>query len=260
MPGRGAPGRGCTGAPPLRGRGTICGQGAPRLRPVPLAGAPGTLAEWTLSATVGAGGGAVALQSNQRLPVRKGSAGWETVIMEGDDSLTGDLDLSGEWYEHEVWGSMLHYESLQRYYTFVGERLARRRRWFASLLLTASSGAAATLLAGLPLTVSQALALLVVALTVWTELADYKGKSARSLEVATKLGHLAAEMRALWLDLPQIDARAARSAWRDLEARATEATRHIPAGLLGHHSLQDRAEDETYSYWSARSGTALANA
>lgn len=155
---------------------------------------------------------------------------------------------------------MLHYESLQRYYTFVGERLARRRRRLAHAVLTASSGAALALLAGLPLVVGQAVALAVAALTIWLELADYSSKSARSLGVAADLGQLASEMHALWISLDELEAGEARRAWLELDARAAEVTRHVPAELLKHHSLQDRAEDETYGYWAAGQADAVAEA
>ena len=149
-----------------------------------------------------------------------------------------------------VWKSMLHYESLQRYYTFVGERLARRRRRLAHMVLTASSGAALALLTGLPLAVGQVLALVVVVLTVWMELTDYSSKSARSLGVAADLNQLATEMHALWISLDELEADQAQQAWRELDARAAEVTRHVPTELLKHRSLQDRAEDETYGYWA----------
>lgn len=155
---------------------------------------------------------------------------------------------------------MLHYESLQRYYTFVGERLGRRRRRLAHLVLTASSGAAVALLTGLPLVVAQVLALAVAALTVWLELADYSSKSARSLGVAADLSQLAAEMHALWINLDELEDGEAQRAWRELDARAAEITRHVPADLLRHHSLQDRAEDETYGYWAAGRDSAGAEA
>ena len=78
----------------------------------------------------------------------------------------------GQWQADAVWKSMLHYESLQRYYTFVGMRLARRQRWFGRAVLAASSGAAVVLLAGLPVPAAQVLALSVVALAIWTHSAD----------------------------------------------------------------------------------------
>ena len=155
---------------------------------------------------------------------------------------------------------MLHYDSLQRYYTFVGEHLARRRKRFAHMVLTASSGAAVALLAGLPMAVAQVLALVVAALAIWAELADYSGKSARSLDLAADMSHLAAEMRSLWISLDDLEAGEAQQAWRELDARAAEATRHVPAELLGYRSLQDRAEDETYGYWAEGQGAAIAEA
>lgn len=164
------------------------------------------------------------------------------------------------WQAEAIWKSMLHYESLQRYYTFVGERLARRRRWLAVVVLTASSGAAAALLAGLSLEVARVLALIVVAVTVWAELADYSGRSSRSLDVAADLGQLSTEMRALWFRVDEIDAGEAESAWLELDARATEVTRHVPPDLLGHRALQDRAEDETYGYWTGSQRIAGAEA
>ncbi|MDE0626280.1 MAG: hypothetical protein OXH99_07775 [Bryobacterales bacterium] len=159
-----------------------------------------------------------------------------------------------------VWKSMLHYESLQRYYTFVGERLARRRQRLAHMVLTASSGAALALLAGLPLVAGQVLALVVAALVFWLELAGYSSKSARSLGVAADLGQLASEMHALWINLDELEGDEAQRAWRELDARAAEVTRHVPADLLRHHSLQDRAEDETYGYWAAGQDSAGAEA
>ena len=166
--------------------------------------------------------------------------------------------MVGQWQADAVWKSMLHYESLQRYYTFVGERLARRQRWFGHAVLTASSGAAVVLLAGLPIPVAQVLALTVAALAIWTHLADYSGKSARSLDLAVDLGHLATEMRALWFRLDEVEAGEVEQAWRALDARATEATRHVPAELLGYRLLQDRAEDETYGYWTGGQVSAVA--
>ena len=166
--------------------------------------------------------------------------------------------MMGQRQADAVWKSMLHYESLQRYYTFVGERLARRQRWFGRAVLTASSGAAVVLLAGLPIPVAQVLALTVAALAIWTHLADYSGKSARSLDLAVDLGHLATEMRALWFRLDDVEAGEVERAWRALDARATEATRHVPVELLGYRSLQDRAEDETYGYWTGGQVSAVA--
>ncbi len=154
---------------------------------------------------------------------------------------------------------MLHYESLQRYYTFVGERLSQRKRRVGQLVLTASSGVAAALLAGVPVVVAQVLALVVAALAIWNELADYSAKSSRSLDIAADLSHLATEMHDLWIRLEQLEAGDARQAWRELDARATEVTRHVPAELLKYRALQDRAEDETYGYWAqAQVGTAKA--
>lgn len=162
------------------------------------------------------------------------------------------------WQADAVWKSMLHYESLQRYYTFVGERLARRQRWFGRALLAASSGAAAVLLADPPIPMAQVLALTVAALAIWTHLADYSGKSARSLDLAVDLGCLATEMRALWFRLDEVEAGEVEQAWRALDARAAEATRHVSAELLGYRSLQDRAEDETYRYWTGVQVSAVA--
>ena len=155
---------------------------------------------------------------------------------------------------------MLHYESLQRYYTFVGDRLARRRRLCAHMVLTASSGAAVVLLAGLPVVIGQVLALLVVGLAIWQELAGYSIKSARSLGLAADLGHLAAEMHVLWIRLDDLDPDEVQQSWRELNARAAEVTRQVPAGLLKFHSLQDRAEDQTYGYWAEGQGSAVAQA
>ena len=157
--------------------------------------------------------------------------------------------VTGQWQVDAVWKSMLHYESLQRYYTFVGERLARRRRLFSVLVLTASSSAAAALLAGLPLDVARVLALAVVVLTVWAELADYSTKSILCRDVAADLGHLATEMQTLWFRIDEMESGEAESAWRELNQRATEVTRGVPPILLGHRALQDRAETETYGYW-----------
>ena len=106
--------------------------------------------------------------------------------------------------------SMQHYESLQRYCTFVGEWLVRRRRWFTHIFLTAFSGAAVVLLASLSLVALQVLAPKVLGLTTWMELVDYSDGSDRGLNLAADLGHL-------------------------------------PADLLGHHPLQDRAEGETFA-------------
>lgn len=166
--------------------------------------------------------------------------------------------MAGQLQVEAVWNSMLHYESLQRYYTFVGKRLARRRRKISFGVLTASSGAAVTLLAGLPLEVAEVLALIVAALTIWSELADYSGKSASSLSLASDLSHLASEMRALWIRLDELDADEAERTWRQLETRATEMTRHIPADLLEYPSLQDQAEEETYGYWEESQNAAVA--
>ncbi len=155
---------------------------------------------------------------------------------------------------------MLHYESLQRYYTFVSMRLAGRRRRLAQTVLTASSGAAAALLAGVPLVVAQVLALVVAALTVWLELSDYSGKSARSRDLAAELGHLSREMRALWYRLDELDGAEAERAWRELDSRATEVTRHVPSDLFGYRALQERAEVETYEYWVGSARVAGADA
>ena len=171
-----------------------------------------------------------------------------------------ELAVTGQWQAEAVWQSLLHYESLQRYYTFVGERLARKRRWLSLIVLTASSGAAVVLFSGLSLEVARVLALAVAAATVWAELADYSGKSARSLGTASDLSHLATEMRALWFRLDEMEAAAAERIWRDLDARATEATRHVPAALLGYRSLQERAEEETYGYWTGWHRAAAAEA
>ena len=168
--------------------------------------------------------------------------------------------MASQLQAETVWKSMLHYESLQRYYTFVGERLARRRKRFAHMVLAASSGAAVALLAGLPMVFAQVLALLVAALTIWTELADYSGKSAWSLDLAAELSHLAAEMRSLWMSLDELEPGEAQQAWRELDARAAELTRHVPAELLGYRSLQDRAENETYVYWTEGQAAAIAEA
>lgn len=159
--------------------------------------------------------------------------------------------VSGQWLAEAVWKSMLHFESLQRYYAFVGKRLAWRRRLFSVLILTASSSAAGALLFGLPPEIALFPALAVVLLTIWSELADYSAKSSLCLDLAADLGHLSTEMRALWFGMDELDAEAAESAWRELEARVSEATRRVPADLLGHSGLQDRAEDETYAYWTA---------
>ena len=168
--------------------------------------------------------------------------------------------MTGQWQVEAVWKSLLHFESLQRYYTFVGGRLASRGRWLRLAVLTASSGAAVALLAGLPLGVARALALLVAALAIWSELADYSRKSARSLDLASNLGLLAVEMRGLWFGLDELAAEEAARAWRELNERATEVTRHVPPDLLGYRSLQDRAEDETYGYWAGPAQAAGAEA
>ena len=185
--------------------------------------------------------------------------------MEGDGREAGgachdERTVTSERQAEDVWKSMLHYESLQRYYTFVSMRLATRRRRLAQTVLTASSGAAAALLAGVPMMVAQVLALVVAALTVWMELADYSGKSARSRDLAAELGHLSREMRALWYRLDELDGAAAEQAWRELDSRATEVTRHVPSELFGYRALQDRAEDETYQYWAGSASVAAADA
>ena len=36
--------------------------------------------------------------------------------------------------------------------------------------------------------------------------------------------------------------------------------RHLPADLLGHQSLQDRAEDETFAEWTGEHGAAVIEA
>ena len=146
---------------------------------------------------------------------------------------------------------MLHLESLQRYYAFVGQRLTWRRRLFSVLILTASSSAAGALLFGLPPEIAQFPALAVVALTNWSELADYSAKSSLCLDLAADLRHLSSEMRVLWFGIDELDAEAAEGTRRELEARASETTRRVPADQLGHSGLQDRAEDETYAYWTA---------
>ena len=158
--------------------------------------------------------------------------------------------MTGQWQVEAVWKGLLHFESLQRYYTFVGGRLASRGRCLRLAVLTVSSGVAVALLAGLPLGVARALAVLAAALAIWSELADYSRKSARSLDIASNLGLVAVEMRALWFGLDDLAAEEAERAWRELNERATAVTRHVPADLLGHRSLQDRAEDETYGYWA----------
>ncbi len=155
---------------------------------------------------------------------------------------------------------MLQYESLQRYYTFVGERLARRRRQLAQAVLMSSSGAALALVAELPLVVGQTLALLCAGLAIWLEAADYSDKSVRSLGVATDLSHLAAEMRTLWMRLDELEDAEIGRTWRDLDGRAAEVTRHVPCELLTYYALQDRAEDGTYGYWAAAQGSGVAGA
>ena len=93
-----------------------------------------------------------------------------------------------------------------------------------------------------------------------SELAGYSIKSARSLGLAADLGHLAAEMHVLWIRLDDLDPDEVQQSWRELNARAAEVTRQVPAGLLKFHSLQDRAEDETYGYWAEGQGSAVAQA
>lgn len=115
-----------------------------------------------------------------------------------------------------------------------------------------------TLLAGQPQEVAEILAGVVAALTIWSELADYSGKSARSLSLAADLSHLATAMHALWVGLDELNADEAEQAWRELDARATEMTRHVPAELLEYPSLQDQAEEETYGYWDQEQGAAVA--
>ncbi|MDE0125232.1 MAG: hypothetical protein OXN97_11710 [Bryobacterales bacterium] len=168
--------------------------------------------------------------------------------------------VRGQWQLEAVWKSMLHYESLQRYYTFLGERLARRRRVFSVLVLTASSSAAAVLLAGLSLEVSRVLALVVMVLAFWAEVAGHSAKSVLCLDVAADLGHLAAEMQVLWFRIDEMDVEEAERAWRALNQRATVVTRRVPPVMLGHRVLQDRAESETYGYWSGAGLTAAAGA
>ena len=120
--------------------------------------------------------------------------------------------VTGQWQEAAVWNSVLHCESLQRYYTFLGERLARRWRWLAQGVIIASSGAAVVLLAGLCLEIGQVLALIVAPLKIWSELVDYWGKSARSLDLGSDLSHLATNMLVLWFRLDALEAGAAEQA------------------------------------------------
>lgn len=153
-------------------------------------------------------------------------------------------------YAEAVWNSLLHYESLQRYYTFVGELLAKRERLLSTAAISASSGAAIVLLAGLPTLVGQILAVAVAALVIWLRLADYSKRASQSLGFAADLGKLSTEMHALWLKLDDMDNADIEREWREIDRRATEATRYVPGNLLGYPSLQERAEDETYRFRS----------
>lgn len=153
-------------------------------------------------------------------------------------------------YTEAVWNSLLHYESLQRYYTFVGELLAKREKQFSTAVISASSGAAIVLLAEMPTIVGQILAVAVAVLAVWLRLADYSRRSSQSLEFAADLGKLSNEMHALWLNLDDMDNADIEREWREIDRRATEATRHVPGNLLSYPSLQEKAEDETYRFRS----------
>ena len=151
---------------------------------------------------------------------------------------------------------MLHYESLQRCHTFMGERLRRCQRHFSHMAAGASAGAAIALLVALPLVVGQVLVLLAAGLTIWTASADYLAKVARAVSLATNLSHAAREIHSLWAGLDELGADEARQAWKDLDARVAEVTRDVPPELLGYRSLQDRADEETYRHWSgAAAGT-----
>lgn len=160
--------------------------------------------------------------------------------------------MVGDGLRNEVWKSLLHLESLRRYYSFVARRLEFLRRCFALAAVTSASIAAGGLLSEglLPREVAVGLTVLVAALTVWSELADYSNKSAKSSAVATDLGRLASEMRTLWARIDERPAEEVERDWQKLEQQAELTTGQLPADLFHYWRLQDKAEAEAYGYYA----------
>ena len=138
-----------------------------------------------------------------------------------------------------IWNGILDTDRMIRYCSALYDRYSKLNFWLTVLTMILATGAMASVLASWPREVSSLVLLAVAAATVWSNYANYAGKSAMAEACASQYRDLSVEWERLWYN-PDATAEQIEALWN----RYNNIPRGLP--LPNDEKLNDKVQEQTF--------------